>query len=97
MNKKHFGVAFGLFGFAALGASFPYYYVKNHQTKNRNLLQQQDPLSGSQVIRGAYLNTGSKDAGPDPNWDWETRSYKGKYKFTEETLKESQAKQNKNE
>ena len=33
-----------------------------------NLTSQAKPLSGSQIMRGAYLNTGSKDAGADPNW-----------------------------
>ena len=33
-----------------------------------NLTSQAKPLTGSQIMRGAYLNTGSKDAGADPNW-----------------------------
>jgi NurA-like 5'-3' nuclease len=33
---------------------------------NKNLLLQDKALTGSQIQRGAYLNSGSKDAGPDP-------------------------------
>ena len=41
--------------------------IKSRQAGN-NLTTQQAPLTGSQTMRGAYLNTGSHDAGPDPNW-----------------------------
>ena len=34
-----------------------------------NLTAQSKPLSGSQIMRGAYMNTGSRDAGSDPDWD----------------------------
>ncbi len=34
-----------------------------------NLSTQAGPLTGSQIMRGAYLNTGSRDAGVDPDWD----------------------------
>ena len=36
------------------------------------------PLTTGQVRRGVYLNTGSKDAGPDPDWDHKTGLYKNK-------------------
>eukprot|EP00631_Chrysoreinhardia_giraudii_P002256 CAMPEP_0197422468 /NCGR_PEP_ID=MMETSP1170-20131217/16021_1 /TAXON_ID=54406 /ORGANISM="Sarcinochrysis sp, Strain CCMP770" /LENGTH=78 /DNA_ID=CAMNT_0042949801 /DNA_START=224 /DNA_END=460 /DNA_ORIENTATION=- len=35
-------------------------------------------LSGSQVQRGQFMNTGSKDVGPDPDWDRTTRTYRPK-------------------
>jgi hypothetical protein len=41
-----------------------------------NLTAQSKPLSGSQIMRGAYLNTGSRDAGADP--DWQGGRYVGK-------------------
>ena len=33
-----------------------------------NLTTQPGPLQPSQVMRGAYLNTGSQDVGADPDW-----------------------------
>lgn len=35
---------------------------------NVNLTSQAAPLQPSQVMRGAYLNSGSQDAGVDPDW-----------------------------
>jgi hypothetical protein len=34
------------------------------------------PLTTSQVRRGAFLNSGSKDVGKDPNWDFAAGQYK---------------------
>lgn len=63
MSKhKNLAVAGGLVLLITGGMSFPYYYM----TSSRNLYKQNDALTGSQQIRGAYLNTGSKDAGRDP-------------------------------
>ena len=28
-------------------------------------------------MRGAFINSGSRDIGPDPDWDWEKQTYKG--------------------
>jgi len=36
------------------------------------------PLSSGEVRRGVYLNTGSKDVGPDPDWNYRDGTYKGK-------------------
>jgi hypothetical protein len=46
----------------------------------KSLTNSDQPLTGSQVQRGAYMNTGSKDAGRDPDWDPKTRQWKGSYK-----------------
>ncbi|KAL3898496.1 MAG: hypothetical protein SGPRY_012829, partial [Prymnesium sp.] len=35
------------------------------------------PLTAGQVRRGSYLNTGSKDVGPDKDWDHRAGLYKG--------------------
>jgi hypothetical protein len=35
-------------------------------------------LTGSQIMRGAYINTGSKDVGADPDYDHRTGTWKGK-------------------
>ena len=47
-------------------ASAPMIIKARHGGKN--LTTQSQPLTGSQTMRGAYMNTGSQDAGADPNW-----------------------------
>ncbi|KAJ1638460.1 hypothetical protein T492DRAFT_1139924 [Pavlovales sp. CCMP2436] len=61
------------------GASYLPFYLHDRQTKlTGNLYARDQPLSGNQIMRGPYINTGSKDAGPDPDWDHKTGRYKGK-------------------
>jgi hypothetical protein len=38
----------------------------------------QQALTGSQVSRGAYINSGSRDVGPDPDYDFKTGTWKGR-------------------
>ena len=45
-------------------ASIPFLSVRS----SPNLMNKEDALTGSQVMRGAYLNVSSKDVGPDPDW-----------------------------
>ena len=40
-----------------------------------NLTDRDDPLTRAQVRRGAFQNSGSIDAGKDPNWDWKQGKY----------------------
>ena len=47
-------------------ALLPLYIGTNLVT--RNLTTQSAPLSGHQVMRGPFLNSGSIDAGKDPDW-----------------------------
>mmetsp|Transcript_7206 Transcript_7206/g.11490 ORF Transcript_7206/g.11490 Transcript_7206/m.11490 type:complete len:97 (+) Transcript_7206:78-368(+) len=75
---RNLATAVGLVGFVAGVGSIPYFYTKHMSDKNINLLQQEKPLSGSQIIRGAYMNTGSKDIGVDPDWDFKTRTWRGR-------------------
>ncbi|KAH7423947.1 hypothetical protein KP509_12G082500 [Ceratopteris richardii] len=57
-------VAGGLVLFAAAGVAFPFYFV----SKNRKpVLDPSKPLPPQAVMRGPYINTGSRDVGPDPN------------------------------
>ena len=42
--------------------------IGNLSTKDTN-------LNAAGVRRGAFQNSGSKDAGPDPNWDWKNGKY----------------------
>ncbi len=76
MTKAHppaftpFSVVIFLAASALLGLTFgllPFYFSQQHKTVN-NLTLQEKPLTGSQIMRGAYNNTGSKDAGKDPDW-----------------------------
>ena len=53
-------------------ASIPYFSVRN----SPSLINKEDALTGSQVMRGAYLNVSSRDVGPDP--DWVNGRYEGK-------------------
>jgi hypothetical protein len=40
-----------------------------------NLSDRDESLTPAQVRRGAFLNSGSRDAGKDPNWDWKNGTY----------------------
>ena len=42
------------------------------------MAQSERPLSSGEIRRGVYLNTGSRDVGPDPDWDLQAGTYKGK-------------------
>eukprot|EP00965_Chrysotila_dentata_P204977 6182672-Pleurochrysis_carterae.AAC.2 len=69
-----------LFAFTALMAYVP---VLLHRRQQRlrdgvTLWASDKPLTPSQVRRGNYLNTSSRDVGPDPDWDHATGMYKGK-------------------
>jgi len=78
MSSRNVIVAASLIGFVGVGASFPFFYMRKQKEKHKNLMQQDAPLTGSQVIRGAYINTGTKDIGADPDWDWKNGTYKGR-------------------
>mmetsp|Transcript_793 Transcript_793/g.1614 ORF Transcript_793/g.1614 Transcript_793/m.1614 type:complete len:165 (-) Transcript_793:1583-2077(-) len=43
-----------------------------------NLAQKEDPLTAPQVRRGAFLNSGTRDIGRDPEWDFEKGLHKTK-------------------
>jgi hypothetical protein len=43
-----------------------------------NLNQKDDPLTAPQVRRGAFLNSGTRDIGKDPEWDFEKGTHKTK-------------------
>lgn len=69
----------GLIGFTGVMCAVPLLLQKRHQrlTNGQGLMQGERPLSSGEVRRGVYLNTGSKDAGPDPDWDFKKLTYKG--------------------
>ena len=43
-----------------------------------NLQQCEGALSGSQIQRGQFINTGSQDIGRDPDWDFEHNEWRGR-------------------
>jgi hypothetical protein len=62
----------GVFGFLGFAMSIPaisMWWVGSLNDK-------EDPLSAAAVRRGAFLNSGSRDAGIDPKWDFKTGTYK---------------------
>jgi len=63
-QRSNLPVLIGLGIMVAGFASIPMMLRKTGD--NKNLLLQDKALTGSQIQRGAYLNSGSKDAGPDP-------------------------------
>ncbi|GBG31384.1 Protein N-lysine methyltransferase METTL21A [Hondaea fermentalgiana] len=77
-SRRNLATAAGLVGFIGLCASVPMWYSNKLKQAQVNLQQQENALTGNQVIRGAYLNTGSRDAGVDPDWDFERRVWRGR-------------------
>ena len=77
-RARNLRVGFALTAFAGACGAIPLWYTKRMADAGINLQQQEKPLSGTQTIRGAYINTGSKDAGVDPDWDFKERRWKGK-------------------
>ena len=67
----------GLLGLVAFFGSAP--LLLKQRNSGNNLTTQEQPLTGSQIMRGAYLNTGSKDVGNDPDW------HNGKYIGSQKT------------
>ena len=59
-------------GFVGFVATVPYFCVQ----WIGGLTDKDDPLSSSQIRRGAFNNSGSRDAGRDPNWDLSRGVYK---------------------
>ena len=72
-SKTYWPLVMGCTAFVGFGASLPYFAT---QTIG-NLTDREEPLTAAQVRRGAFLNSGTHDAGKDPNWDWK----KGRYVY----------------
>ena len=73
IKHNHYPVLFGCFTFMGIMYSVPYFLRISNDNKNSTT----KALSGSQRQRGMYLNAGSQDVGPDPDWDFKTSTYKG--------------------
>ncbi|PKI64569.1 uncharacterized protein LOC116201281 [Punica granatum] len=55
-------VASGLLAFAAGGLAFPFYMATS---RARPVIDASKPLPPQATFRGPYINTGSRDIGPD--------------------------------
>lgn len=62
--KSNALVAAGLIAFGAGMALFPLFYTRT----GPQLANKEGALSGQAIIRGAYVNTASKDVGIDPDY-----------------------------
>ena len=60
-------IAFACFVFTGLCASMPYFITVN---QTESLSSKEGALSAAAVRRGSYVNSGSKDVGVDPLWDF---------------------------
>lgn len=45
---------------------------------SKSLYDSEEGLTGSQIQRGAFMNSGSKDVGRDRDWNKDTREWTGK-------------------
>ena len=68
-------VAGGLSLFALGMSLFPMWYLTRQK---QNLTTTPKALGGESIVRGAYVNSGSKDIGVDPDWDPVNRTWRGR-------------------
>jgi hypothetical protein len=78
-NKSTFNVLIGCVALTSLAATFPYLSAK----WTGNLNERDEALTAAQVRRGAFLNSGTRDVGKDPRWDFRTGTYKRDEEFSE--------------
>lgn len=82
LPKSSPGTVIGLVAFVGFMAALPILISERHKrlTGGVPMIASDKPLTPAQVRRGPYLNTGSKDAGADPDWQWNAKNgptYKG--------------------
>ncbi|KAK6141722.1 hypothetical protein DH2020_024524 [Rehmannia glutinosa] len=62
-RKRNFIVAAGLLAFASAGLAFPFYMAT--KSSRTPVIDSSKPLPPQATFRGPYVNTGSRDIGPD--------------------------------
>ncbi|CAO2813243.1 unnamed protein product [Amaranthus hypochondriacus] len=62
-RRRNAIVAAGLVAFAAAGLAFPFYMASS--SKKQPVIDSSKPLPPQATFRGPYINTGSRDVGPD--------------------------------
>ena len=71
-NRRTAGVVFiGIFAMMSVPLVI-------RQMQPQPMVAKDEALTGSQVQRGPFMNSGSKDAGRDPDWNLETRTWEGR-------------------
>ncbi|KAL3752401.1 uncharacterized protein LOC104434040 [Eucalyptus grandis] len=63
-RARNITVASGLVAFAAAGLAFPFYMASRSSQANP-VIDASKPLPPQATFRGPYINTGSRDIGPD--------------------------------
>jgi hypothetical protein len=66
-KRSNVPIAVATVVFGAAVFALPFYYT-NAMKDKKNLWTYEGPLNPTDKIRGAYMNTGSKDIGPDPEF-----------------------------
>ena len=71
---------FGLVAFTSFMGCVPLILHWRHKRLQQGgtMWASDQPLNSTAARRGVYLNTSGKDVGPDPDWNAETGSYKGR-------------------
>ncbi|KNA09870.1 hypothetical protein SOVF_149580 [Spinacia oleracea] len=62
-RRRNAIVAAGLLAFATAGLTFPFYMASS--SKKQPVIDSSKPLPPQATFRGPYINTGSRDVGPD--------------------------------
>ncbi|KAL2511176.1 hypothetical protein Adt_16776 [Abeliophyllum distichum] len=62
-RKRNAIVATGLLAFASAGLAFPFYMAS--RSSRTPVIDSSKPLPPQATFRGPYINTGSRDVGPD--------------------------------
>ncbi|XP_042067813.1 uncharacterized protein LOC121811087 [Salvia splendens] len=62
-RKRNVVVATGLVVFASAGLAFPFYMAS--KSSKGPVIDSSKPLPPQATFRGPYINTGSRDIGPD--------------------------------
>jgi hypothetical protein len=70
-SKNYWPLVAACTAFVGFGASLPYWATQ----AIRNLTDRDEALTAAQTRRGAFMNSGTHDAGKDPNWDWKNGQY----------------------
>ncbi|CAM8970558.1 hypothetical protein QQ045_003391 [Rhodiola kirilowii] len=64
-RTRNIVVASGLLAFAGAGMAFPFYMATSRSDNNKPIIDSSKPLPPQATFRGPYINTGSRDVGPD--------------------------------
>ena len=75
LRNKNLLVGAVLVCFGLGAASFPLLLTNLH---TGNTIDTQDALNPTVTMRGPYINTGSRDIGPDPDYDVKTGTWHGR-------------------